>query len=192
MGARAPGSSAQALRGGGKSHYQAAMSMIFRTLSVCAALALISAPAGAASKPVKKPAAKAAPVASPTAIALPLKLVIPERQRICDVAAADGLRYKVLRPGAGATPTDPDRVKVHYIGYLAKDGEVFDQGRDVIFGVTRVIPGFADGLKLMTPGSIYRLCIPYTLGYGEEGSGPIPPSADLVFQVELVAINPPK
>lgn len=164
------------------------MSMIFRTLSACAALALVSAPAGAAPKPAKKAAVKP----SPTAIALPLKLVIPERQRMCDVAGAEGLRYKVLRPGAGVKPTDPDRVQVHYIGYLAKDGEVFDQGRDVTFGVTRVIPGFADGLKLMTPGSIYRLCIPYTLGYGEDGSGPIPPSADLVFQVELVAINPQK
>lgn len=168
------------------------MSMIFRTLSACAALALITAPAGAAPKPARKPAAKATPTASSLAIGLPLKLLIPERQRLCDVAGAEGLRYKVLRPGAGAKPTDPDRVKVHYIGYLAKDGEVFDQGRDVTFAVTRVIPGFSDGLKLMTPGSIYRLCIPYTLGYGEDGSGPIPPSADLVFQVELVAVNPPK
>ena len=114
------------------------------------------------------------------------------RQRLCDTAAAEGLRYKVLRPGKGAMPVASDRVQVHYIGYLSKDGEVFDQGRDVTFAVTRVIPGFADGLKLITPGSIYRLCIPHTLGYGEEGSGPIPPSADLVFQVELVAVNPPK
>ena len=166
--------------------------MIFRTLSVCAALALVSASATAGSKPARKPVAKAAPTASPQPIALPLKLLIPERQRLCDTAATAGLRYKVLRPGTGARPVDSDRVKVHYIGYLAKDGEVFDQGRDVTFAVTRVIPGFADGLKLMTPGSIYRLCIPHTLGYGEEGSGPIPPSADLVFQVELVAINPPK
>lgn len=175
-----------------KSSYGVAMSTIFRTLSACAALALIAAPVGAASRPAKKPPMKAAPTASPLAIALPLKLIIPPRQRLCDTAAAEGLRYKVLRPGKGAMPVASDRVQVHYIGYLAKDGEVFDQGRDVTFAVTRVIPGFADGLKLMTPGSIYRLCIPHTLGYGEEGSGPIPPSADLVFQVELVAINPPK
>lgn len=188
MGARASGSSAQALRVTRKKLYQAAMSMIFRTLSACAALALVSAQPAPAAKPVKKAVVKP----SPTAIALPLKLLIPERQRLCDTAAGAGLRYKVLRPGTGVKPTDADRVKVHYIGYLAKDGEVFDQGRDVTFAVTRVIPGFADGLKLMTPGSIYRLCIPHTLGYGEEGSGPIPPSADLVFQVELVAINPQK
>ena len=192
MGPRAPGSSAQPLPPGRKSFYDGGMSMIFRTLSACAALALVSAPAAAAPKIVKKPAAKAAPTASPTAIALPLKLLIPERQRLCDTGPVGGLRTKLLRPGKGIAPTDADRVKVHYIGYLAKDGEVFDQGRDVTFAVTRVIPGFADGLKLMTPGSIYRLCIPHTLGYGEEGSGPIPPSADLVFQVELVAVNPPK
>lgn len=170
------------------------MSMIFRTLSACAVLALVTTPMVTASAAVKRKApAKAVPVKpSPLAIALPLKLLIPERQRLCDTATPTGLRIKQLRPGKGAAPTDADRVKVHYIGYLAKDGEVFDQGRDVTFAVTRVIPGFSDGLKLMAPGSIYRLCVPYTLGYGEEGSAPIPPAADLVFQVELVGVNPPK
>ncbi|MDP3907251.1 FKBP-type peptidyl-prolyl cis-trans isomerase [Novosphingobium sp.] len=170
------------------------MSMILRTLSACAALALIATPAMTAAAAARKKApAKAAPLKpSALAIALPLKLLIPERQRLCDTATATGLRYKQLRPGAGVMPTDADRVQVHYIGYLAKDGEVFDQGRDVTFAVTRVIPGFSDGLKLMTPGSIYRLCVPHTLGYGEDGSGPIPPAADLVFQVELVTVNPAK
>lgn len=183
-----------ALPDAAKRTYEAVMSKIIRTLSACAALALVSGPALAGFKVSKKrPPAKAAPVTpSPLAIALPLKLLIPERQRLCDTATATGLRYKQLRPGKGAAPTDADRVQVHYIGYLAKDGEVFDQGRDVTFAVTRVIPGFSDGLKLMTPGSIYRLCVPHTLGYGADGSGPIPPSADLVFQVELVGVNPPK
>jgi len=49
-----------------------------------------------------------------------------------------------------------------------------------------VIPGFAQGLQLVSKGSVVRLCIPAALGYGTQGSGSIPANSDLVFQVELL------
>lgn len=118
-------------------------------------------------------------------IPVPLKQVIPAHQRACTGKTASGLGFSELRSGTGARPAASDRVTVNYIGYLSADGVVFDQGENVSFPVGGVIPGFAEGLQLMPKGSIYRLCIPAALGYGENGAGPIPGNADLIFQVEL-------
>ena len=118
-------------------------------------------------------------------IPVPLKQMIPADQRTCGAKTASGLGYQELRAGTGARPTAEDQVTVNYIGYLAADGAVFDQGENARFGVSGVISGFAEGLQLMPKGSIYRFCIPSALGYGARGAGPIPSNADLVFQVEL-------
>lgn len=125
-------------------------------------------------------AAKAANI-----IPVPLEQVIPPKQRECTARTASGLGWRELRAGAGAKPSATQRVTVAYIGYLAQTGVVFDQSDNAQFRVGGVIPGFAEGLQMMPHGSIYRFCIPSTLGYGEEGTGPIPANADLVFQVEL-------
>lgn len=105
-----------------------------------------------------------------------------------------GLSYKVVKSGKGEHPTDADRVKVHYTGRLI-DGKVFDssveRGEPATFGVTQVIPGWTEGLKLMTPGSKYTFYIPADLGYGDRGAGnDIKPGAMLVFDVELLGIEP--
>ncbi len=92
----------------------------------------------------------------------------------------------LLKPAEGAKPTKADFVLVNYIGYLAADGTVFDQGMKAAFPVDGVIPGFSEGLQLMPKGSTWRFCVPAALGYGAEVSGPIPANSDLVFQVELV------
>ncbi len=118
-------------------------------------------------------------------IPVPLKQIIPADQRTCTAKTASGLGYQELRAGTGARPKASDQVTVNYIGYLAADGSVFDQGENASFGVGGVIEGFAEGLQLMPKGSIYRFCIPSALGYGERGAGPIPANSDLVFQVEL-------
>lgn len=118
-------------------------------------------------------------------IPVPLKQIIPADQRTCTAKTASGLGYMELRAGTGARPQATDRVTVNYIGYLAQSGEVFDQGENITFPVVGVISGFAEGLQLMPKGAIYRFCIPGALGYGARGSGPIPPNADLIFQVEL-------
>lgn len=110
---------------------------------------------------------------------------------------ASGLQYEVLEKGDGPKPTAEDTVRVHYTGKLL-DGTVFDDsteaGEPVEFPLTRVVPGWAEGLQLMPVGSKYRLWIPGELGYGPMGTpgGPIGPNATLVFDVELIGIAPPE
>lgn len=134
-------------------------------------------------------AAQPAPTRSPRIIALPLNPVVANDKRSCRDKSASGLGYTQLRPGTGAKPGATDIVLVNYIGYLAASGAVFDQAMTAAMPVDRLIPGFTEGLKLMPKGSIYRFCVPATLGYGAKAQGPIPANSELVFQVELVEIK---
>lgn len=108
------------------------------------------------------------------------------------VTLPSGLQYEILRAGTGATPTDADRVKVHYHGTLI-NGTVFDSSVErkepVVFGVTQVIPGWTEALKLMPVGSKWRLYIPYDLAYGSQDRGTIKPFSNLIFDVELLGIE---
>lgn len=104
-----------------------------------------------------------------------------------------GLRYEVITPGSGATPSASSNVKVHYTGYFL-DGKVFDssvqRGAPIDFGLNQVIPGWTEGVQLMKVGAKYKFYIPYQLAYGERGyPGAIPPKSDLIFEVELIQIN---
>ena len=55
---------------------------------------------------------------------------------------------------------------------------------------TRLSPGFSEALQLMKPGD-RRICLlPYPLAYGEGGKGPIPPKSDLLFEIEMVSVQP--
>jgi FKBP-type peptidyl-prolyl cis-trans isomerase FklB len=103
-----------------------------------------------------------------------------------------GLQYKVIKEGSGRKPVHESTVKVHYTGRLA-NGEVFDssveRGEPIEFALSGVIPGWTEGLQLMTVGSKYMLYIPPSLGYGEAGAGGrIGPNEALVFEVELLDI----
>lgn len=106
---------------------------------------------------------------------------------------ASGLQYLVLVAGSGPAPTRADRVTVHYRGTLI-DGTEFDGAygeESASFGLEEVIPGWAEALQLMPVGSTYRLFIPPELGYGEQGAGlMIGPNATLLFEIELLAIEP--
>ncbi|MFT4025859.1 MAG: FKBP-type peptidyl-prolyl cis-trans isomerase [Novosphingobium sp.] len=130
--------------------------------------------------------ASAAPAPDPRIIPLPLNPVIPAAQRTCAVKTATGLGYTELRAAAGPKPAAGDVALINYIGYLAATGATFDQAMTAPLPVDGVIPGFAEGLKLIPTGGIYRLCVPASLGYGAEAAGQIPANSDLVFQVELV------
>ena len=108
-----------------------------------------------------------------------------------------GLQYEVMSSGEGARPGASDRVQTHYRGELI-DGTVFDssydRGQPVTFGVNQVIGGGTEALQMMKVGDKWRLFIPSELGYGERGAagGRIPPNSVLVFEVELLDINPPR
>lgn len=151
-------------------------------LSLAAALPAHGAQVGKR-PPVRRPAS---PATSTAIIPLPLQPVVPAAQRSCSTRTASGLGYTMLRPAAGAKPGASDLVLVNYIGYLAATGVVFDQGMRAALSVDGVIPGFSEGLRLMSSTSIARFCIPAALGYGARATGPIPANADLVFQVELI------
>ena len=105
---------------------------------------------------------------------------------------ASGLQYKVITEGTGAKPSKTSVVKVHYTGKLL-DGTVFDssvqRGEPIDFALNQVIPGWTEGVQLMTPGSKYEFYIPSDLAYGDRGAGnAIPPGAALIFEVELLAV----
>lgn len=104
-----------------------------------------------------------------------------------------GLQYIVIKEGTGAKPTAESKVKVHYHGTLI-DGTVFDssvdRGEPTEFGVNQVIPGWTEGLQLMTVGSKYKFFIPQALAYGARQAGEkIKPYSTLIFEVELLEIE---
>ncbi len=108
---------------------------------------------------------------------------------------SSGLQYEVVSMGTGAKPIPTDEVTVHYVGSLT-DGKTFDSSRDrgepAIFVLQGVIPGWIEGLQLMPVGSKFKFYIPSILGYGEQGAGEaIGPNETLIFEVELLSINPP-
>ena len=103
-----------------------------------------------------------------------------------------GLQYEVLATGEGEKPTAASTVRTHYHGSFIS-GDVFDssvdRGQPAEFPGNAVIPGWTEALQLMTEGSKWRLHVPYSLAYGEQGSqGAIPPYSTLIFDVELIAI----
>ncbi len=102
-----------------------------------------------------------------------------------------GLKYEILTEGSGASPTAEDSVTVHYEGTLmdgTKFDSSYDRGETITFPLNRVIRGWTEGVQLMKEGAKYKFTIPSELAYGEEGGGPIPPNADLIFTVELIKV----
>lgn len=105
------------------------------------------------------------------------------------------LKIEDLKAGEGAEVKASDAVKVHYKGTLAQTGVKFDSsydsGEPVSFKLDGVIEGWSQGLLGMKEGGKRRLIIPSDKAYGEQGYPPtIPTNADLVFEVELIKINP--
>lgn len=103
-----------------------------------------------------------------------------------------GLVYVCTKKGKGPKPGYKQKVKVHYTGKLL-DGSVFDssveRGEPIEFelGVGQVIPGWDEGIALMSKGEKGILYIPSNLAYGSRQAGDlIKPYSNLIFEVELV------
>lgn len=113
-------------------------------------------------------------------------------QRAGVQTTGSGLQYEVLAEADGPKPAPTSRVTVHYRGTLI-DGSEFDSsigGDPVTFTLDRVIPGWTEGVQLMSVGSKYRFVLPPELAYGERGSPPdIGPNATLIFEVELIGFE---
>lgn len=109
------------------------------------------------------------------------------------VTTASGLAHKLIEAGTGTTHPGPrDNVVVHYTGWLT-DGSSFDssveRGEPLRFPLDGVIAGWGEGVQLMVEGEKRRFWIPASLGYGTRSLPGIPANSDLVFDVELIAIQ---
>ena len=106
-----------------------------------------------------------------------------------------GVLYRVVStgPSDGASPHPEDEVKVHYEGKLVS-GEIFDssfaRGAPAVMRLGRLIPAWIEALQKMKPGDEWILYVPPSLGYGEQGSGPIPPNSVLIFRIQLIGVLP--
>lgn len=104
------------------------------------------------------------------------------------------LKIEDIQVGQGQEVKKGDTVVMHYRGTLT-DGKQFDSSYDrgepfeTVIGVGRVIAGWDEGVPGMKIGGKRKLTIPPEMGYGESGSGPIPPNATLIFEVELLEIK---
>jgi FKBP-type peptidyl-prolyl cis-trans isomerase FklB len=110
------------------------------------------------------------------------------------VALPDGLQYKILKAGTGPKPTATDSVVCNYRGTLL-DGTEFDssykRGQPATLPISGVIKGWTEAMQLMPVGSKWQLFIPPDLAYGNRAPSPdIGPNATLIFEVELLSIQP--
>jgi FKBP-type peptidyl-prolyl cis-trans isomerase FkpA len=111
------------------------------------------------------------------------------------VKTTSGLVFKTITPGRGASPKATDVVQVNYRGTLI-DGTEFDasvkHGGPATFRLNGVVPCWTEGVQLMKLGEKAKLVCPSEIAYGDRGTpdGSIPPGATLVFEVELLSINP--
>lgn len=96
--------------------------------------------------------------------------------------------------GTGDEVLEGATITAHYTGALCKDGTIFqsshDFGEPISFGLSQVIEGWTTGVPGMKVGGTRRLVIPSAMAYGSvRAAANIPPNSDLVFDIELVAIN---
>lgn len=110
------------------------------------------------------------------------------------VKTSSGLVYTELKAGSGPSPKATDVVKVHYRGTLT-DGKEFDssykRGQPAEFPLNRVIPCWTEGVQMMKVGGKAKLECPSSIAYGPQGHPPvIPGGATLIFEIELLGINP--
>jgi FKBP-type peptidyl-prolyl cis-trans isomerase len=110
------------------------------------------------------------------------------------VTLPSGLQYKILQAGTGPKPTVDDEVICNYKGTLL-NGTEFDssykRGQPIKISLSHVIKGWSEALQLMPVGSKWELYVPSELAYGAQAPGPpIGANATLVFEVELLSIQP--
>lgn len=117
-----------------------------------------------------------------------------KEQASVEITTPSGLKYIDMKVGEGESPETGQRISVHYTGRL-ENGNQFDSSVDrgtpfdFPIGMGRVIKGWDEGIMTMKVGGKRKLIIPPDLAYGDEGVGPIPPNATLIFEVELLRIE---
>ena len=106
-----------------------------------------------------------------------------------------GLQYRVLNKGDSnaKSPGPTDQVTVRYRASLA-DGTVFDRSetheRPAMFRVNTVFKGWQEAFLAMKPGAKWQLFVPPELGYGANSPPGVPPGALLIYELELLQVEP--
>ena len=117
---------------------------------------------------------------------------LTETEAIDRKSTAYGIEYSMLEYGDGPLLSENMRIEVHYAGYLAENRKMFDSSYErgeplsFVLGSGMVIDGWEKALPYLRVGDKARLWIPYELAYGETGRGPIPPRADLIFDLDIL------
>jgi FKBP-type peptidyl-prolyl cis-trans isomerase len=122
------------------------------------------------------------------------KAYLDSNAKKAGVTVVPGIQYRVVKSGSGAQPGHHDCVTVNYKGSLI-NGSVFDQthGTPASFEVGGVIAGWTQVLQMMHVGDDWEVTIPAGLAYGKAGAGDgvIPPDQTLIFDIQLLAVDPP-
>ena len=112
------------------------------------------------------------------------------------VTTESGLQYTQIKPGEGPAAKAGDVVTIHYRAAFEDGTELgnsYDSGQPISFalGQSMVIPGWDEGVALMSEGETAQLIVPPALAFGESGSGDgmIPPNSTIVFEIELIAVH---
>jgi FKBP-type peptidyl-prolyl cis-trans isomerase len=119
---------------------------------------------------------------------------IPDFKSLNLIEIEDGVKYIDLKEGTGGAIGDGETAVVQYSGWLT-NGRQVDSSRprnrpiSFVIGGEGIIQGWQIGVKGMKVGTERLLYIPSKYGYGAAGRGPVPPNADLVFEIELVSIQ---
>ena len=155
------------------------------TLATMTIASIAFQPLVAAAQPAEKP-----PAASP--VQSPADFLATNARKPGVQTLPSGLQYKVVQSGPpGPSPKPGDVIKVHYEGALA-NGQVFDssieRNKPLVMPLANLVPAWMEALPRMHPGDEWMLYVPPELGYGPEGSGPIPPNSVLVFRIKFLGM----
>jgi peptidylprolyl isomerase len=139
------------------------------------------------------PLALTAAVLAAPALALEDKPMLPDLNAKEWAKQKSGLETWDVKEGKGQEVKPGDKVKVHYTGWLT-NGDIFDSSvvrkEPITFGLGEVIKGWGEGIPGMKVGGVRRLKIPAELAYGDRQRGKIPANSTLVFEVEMLGVEP--
>jgi FKBP-type peptidyl-prolyl cis-trans isomerase FkpA len=135
-------------------------------------------------------------------LALTLSATACKRNETPPQAVAPALAFQKIDAvtGTGKEAVPGATAVVHYTGWLyepgadGQRGAQFDSSRagqpfSFQLGGGQVIRGWDEGVQGMKVGGKRTLILPPEMGYGAGGAGPIPPNANLIFEVELLDVQ---
>jgi peptidylprolyl isomerase len=112
------------------------------------------------------------------------------------ITTESGLQYTQIEPGEGPAPEPGDVVTIHYRANFEDGTELsnsYDSDQPISFalGQSMVIPGWDEGVALMSEGEKAQVIVPPELAFGESGTGDgvVPPNATMIFEIELVSVQ---